>query len=83
MGLYEDITSARELMGIPDEATIQQVRDRYRTMIKKWHPDCCADDPGMCREMTEKLLHAYKTLINYCYNYRFSFSQDDVEKYLP
>ncbi|MCK9263496.1 MAG: J domain-containing protein [Deltaproteobacteria bacterium] len=82
MGRYEEITGARELLELPESATMGEIRANYRRLILKWHPDRCRENPELCREMTEGLIAAYETLVSYCRDYRFSFAEQEVAKYL-
>ena len=79
---YEEITAARELLGIDESATLGEIKARYKNMISKWHPDVCREKKETCEKMAQKVNAAYKCLISYCENYKYSFSRQEVEKYL-
>ncbi|MBF0183166.1 MAG: J domain-containing protein [Magnetococcales bacterium] len=81
-GLYARITAARELLGLAEEATLEQINSQAKTLLKKWHPDTCRDELERCEEMTRELLAAAKLLRDYCAHYRYSFRVEEVEKYL-
>ena len=83
MNTFEKITRARELLDLPEQVTLKEIKANYRVLIKKWHPDKCRSDHEQCAEMTAKLAEAYKLLTRYTNNYRFSFSEEEVMKYLP
>ena len=83
MGLFEEITRAREILGVAEYATLKQIQKNYRNLLKKWHPDRCRGKKEICREKTANILQAYKIMRNYCDNYRFSFSREEIEKYIP
>ncbi len=80
MGLYEEITKARLILDIPEQARISVVTQKYKDLLKKWHPDRCREDKILCEEKTRDILFAGKLLINYCNEYPVSFSKNDVEK---
>jgi len=82
MGLYEQITNARKILGIPESATITRIKKSFKDSIKQWHPDRCQEKKELCREKSSQIIQAYKTIMIYCDNYRFSFSRDEVEKYM-
>jgi DnaJ-class molecular chaperone len=82
MGKYEEITKARKVLGINEVATLQEVKNRYRELLKKWHPDLSDENKDMRREKTIEIIHAHRLLLNYCEQYRFSFSREEVEKYI-
>jgi len=82
MGKYEEITKARKALGINEVASLQEVKNRYRALLKEWHPDLSAENKDMRREKTVEIIHAYRLLMDYCEQYRFSFSREEVEKYI-
>ena len=77
---YPDVDLQREPSG--SQAAARKVTDLNRRLIRKWHPDRCREDAELCREMTERLIAAYETLVSYCRDYRFSFAEEEVAKYL-
>ncbi|MBF0295237.1 MAG: J domain-containing protein [Magnetococcales bacterium] len=80
--LLQRITEARQTLDLGEEATLAEIEATVRTLLKRWHPDRCQEDPQRCTEMTRRILEASKTLRDYCANYRFSFRPEEVEKYL-
>ncbi len=79
---FETINRAWEILRLPEYATMDQIKDQYRTLIKQWHPDRCNEAPEKCEEMTRHITEAYQVIINYCNSYRYSFKRDEVEKHL-
>ena len=79
---FETINQARMLLELPESATIDQIKNNYRTLIKQWHPDHCNDSPERCKEMAQKITKAYRIILDYCANYRYSFRKEEVDKYL-
>ncbi len=79
---YEKILMARKILQLSDSATMEEIKDSYRRLITKWHPDRCVEEKEACLEMTNKIISAYKVILNYCINYKFSFSRKEVEKYI-
>jgi preprotein translocase subunit Sec63 len=82
MGKYEEITEARIILELNEFATLKEIKNRYRTLLKKWHPDLCGKNEESRKEKTIEIIHAYRTIINYCEQYRFSFSKEEIEKYI-
>ncbi|OGR06654.1 MAG: molecular chaperone DnaJ [Deltaproteobacteria bacterium RIFOXYD12_FULL_50_9] len=78
---YKEITSARVLLELPEQATLTEIRNNYRKLIRKWHPDRCREDAALCQEMSVRLNSAYKLLTTYCRQYKFSFSKAEVQNY--
>lgn len=84
---YDTITRARRILELPETATLKQVRDQYRRLVKTWHPDkhVIHLDVASLKEKqdrTNDILWAYKTISAYCADYRFSFERREVEKYM-
>lgn len=69
-------------MELPEQATSRQIKANYRRLLRKWHPDRCREDKDVSQEKTRCLIQAYKIITEYCNNYKFSFSEEEVRKYL-
>lgn len=78
---FERLDEARKRLELPEIASINQIKDKYREMSKKWHPDSCTEDPKTCHEMQQQLNAAYETLMSYCNTYQYSFRSEDVERF--
>ena len=83
MKTYNQITEARKLLELPEEASLAEIKANYRKLVRKYHPDSSSENKAECTEMTTRLTLAYKTIITYCNQYKFSFSKEEVQKYLP
>lgn len=79
---YQDILTARDLLQLPERASMQEIRQRYHTLLTRWHPDTCREDTTRCHEMTQQLNAAYAIIRTYCEQYRFSFSRAEIEQYM-
>lgn len=44
MGKYEEITNALRILGLYESAIVKDIKDKYRELIKEWHPDFCKGD---------------------------------------
>ena len=82
MKKYQKISEARKVLGIPEQATLSEIKAKYRKLIKKWHPDINQENKDQCDEMTKKIVNSYAIILGYCKQYKISFSQDEVKKYL-
>lgn len=78
---YQEITEARKMLGLPEKATMEMIKSNYRRLLSKWHPDKCREDPEKCREMTRKIVSAYETIMEYCNNYQYDFSEETVKSH--
>jgi DnaJ-class molecular chaperone len=81
MNTIEKIAWAREVLNIPKRATIDVIKQNFKQLQKKWHPDLCQEDSSHCHEMTIKINEAYKMLMTYIERYEFSFAEEEVKKY--
>lgn len=79
----EEVLQAAKTLRLGDKATMEEIKRNYRQLIKKWHPDSCQKDPEECRKKTEKITEAYKLILTYCNNYRYSFRKEDIIDHLP
>lgn len=35
----QDIIAARDVLGLPERATMEEIKSRYRSLMHQWHPD--------------------------------------------
>lgn len=77
---HRELQEAVALFGLGERATLRQIKTRHRALAKSHHPDHGeAADP----QMMQRVNHAYKTLIDYCGNYRFCFSEAEFLEQVP
>jgi DnaJ-class molecular chaperone len=79
---YRDILEAKELLGLPERASMDEIKSSYRRLISNWHPDRCREDKKKCEEMTRKIITAYGIIVSYCEEYKYSFAEEEVKRYL-
>ena len=77
---FEVLTSARKILELSESATMEEIKQQYKKLMKKWHPDGCRENPETCEKMSRKVIEANRIILEYCTNYRFSFSREAVEK---
>jgi DnaJ-class molecular chaperone len=82
MNKYQKINAARNVLELSERATMEEIKSNYRALIRKWHPDRCKANREKCKEMTTKIIAAYRIIYDYCNNYKFSFSEEEVSNYL-
>jgi len=49
---FEEIDKARKLLGLPQQATLNEIKDAYRRIGKEYHPD--KQKPGKTKEHIKK-----------------------------
>jgi len=64
---YEQIDTARRLLGLSEAATIDGVKESYREMARKFHPDSNPHDPDREKRF-QNIAKAYELLSN-CYRH--------------
>lgn len=78
---FEYIDKARKTLGLNETATIAEIKEAYRELSLKYHPDKCADaDKQRCEEMFKRINGANKILTSYCASYRYSFAEEDIKR---
>ncbi|MBU1147441.1 MAG: J domain-containing protein [Candidatus Omnitrophica bacterium] len=80
MNSFKQIDEARKLLGLNETATLEEIRNAYRKLSLKYHPDRCPNKKKECEEMFKKITHANDVLIAYCMGYKHSFKEKDVRK---
>jgi DnaJ-class molecular chaperone len=81
MADFRQIDEARKLLGLDETATLEEIKEAYRHLSLKYHPDRCKDNEKKhCEEMIKKINHAKDILLAYCANYRYSFKEKDVKR---
>ncbi len=81
MADFKQIEEARKLLGLNEEATLEEIKNAYRKLSLKYHPDRCKEkNKEYCQEMIKKINHAKDIILNYCANYRYSFREEDVRR---
>lgn len=78
---FLSIQEAADILGIKNQATINEIRSRYHTLVKEWHPDVSQHDPEDTHTTMIRINDAYDVLIEYCMNYEFSFRPEDLNGY--
>jgi ADP-ribosylglycohydrolase len=81
---YKEIIKAKETLGLPEQASWEEIKTRYKELIRQWHPDKCTSDQDVAQynEMTAELNAAYAIIRAYCTEYQFSFREQDIRKYM-
>ena len=78
---FEDVDEARKTLGLGETATFGEIKEAYRRLSLKHHPDKCADeDRRKCEEMFKRINMANRILMSYCASYRYSFAEEDVKE---
>lgn len=78
------VYKASQILNLGERATLEDVKNKYRKLIKKWHPDKCEKESlKKCKKKTEEIVQAYDIIITYLNNYLYSFKKADIVHNLP
>lgn len=81
MADFKQIDEARQLIGLEEDATLDEIKKAYRKLAHKYHPDRCKNEKKKeCEEMFKKIAHANDILMAYCASYSYSFKEEDVKR---
>lgn len=77
---FKDLQQAREIFDLSERATSREIKGRHRELVKLYHPDSGGEhDP----ERIKLVNAAYKILLAYIDNYRFSFAEEEFYEQNP
>jgi DnaJ-class molecular chaperone len=54
MGKYEEITKALQILGLYESATVKEIKNKYRELLKEWHPDLCKGNEDIRKKRQSK-----------------------------
>lgn len=77
------VAQAAAVLGIGERASLDEIKARYRTLLKEWHPDTISHNQDDFTKMTAKITAAYEVVMKYCESYRYAFSKKDILEHLP
>ena len=76
MADHKRVDKARKTLRLGENATIPEIKEAYRKLSLKYHPDKCAGkDKKKCEEKFKQINSANEVLIKYCLNYKFPFKE--------
>lgn len=78
MGVNINILEALKILDLPPFITKDEIKKRYYSLVKNNHPDVNKNNTKMA-EINE----AYKIIMEYIENYRYSFDEDELNKQMP
>jgi preprotein translocase subunit Sec63 len=79
---FEKIDKARKILELGEKASKDEIKKRYRNLMKKYHPDKASENRKYLRKIKD-INWAYNIITSYCDEYEFSFKREDVERMDP
>jgi len=73
-----EIDNALNILSLPKLISKEDIKTQYRFLAKKNHPDIGGDVEKM-----EQLNYAYKLLMTYIEEFRYTFDEEEVSKQFP
>jgi len=77
---FEQIMKAKSLLGLRETSTTKEIKNKYKNLMKKWHPDKHKDDPQKATKMSMQINEAYEVIMDYCNSYEYSFSEENIKQ---
>ena len=76
--IEHEILDALEILNLPTLVSLNEIKSQYRLLSKKHHPDINEKNSKM-----SEINEAYALLKAYAHNFRFTFSEEEIQKQFP
>jgi DnaJ-class molecular chaperone len=83
MANFSEIEEARKILALGEAATLKEIKSAYRRMAHRHHPDKRSGSGRAESETMKRLNWAYKLLLDYCSDYKYSFKEEDIARTYP
>jgi DnaJ-class molecular chaperone len=77
---WEKVIQAKDILQLQDSATLSEIKEAYRRMSKKYHPDLAGNHSDESDHAMYEVTEAYHVLQKYCENYRYPLVVDDNQE---
>ena len=71
---------SKTLLGLRETSTLKEIKNKYKNLMKKWHPDKHKDNPDKATKMSMQINEAYEIILQYCNSYQYSFDEESIKK---
>jgi DnaJ-class molecular chaperone len=80
---FSEIEKAREILELPEKATLAEIKEAYRRLSLRCHPDRVPESKkAAAAKKFRRLTGARDVLLRYLASYRFDFSKEEFKKHL-
>ena len=77
----EQVKWARRQLGLDEYASLEEIRQSFRKLSLKYHPDRCQNkQKNYCAKKFKQAALAKEILTEYCSSYRYSFKEPDIKR---
>jgi len=70
---------AKSLLGLREKASLKEIKNKYKNLMKKWHPDKHKDNYEQATHMSMLINEAYKTILDYCNSYEYPLDEESIK----
>jgi len=74
----EEIENALEILELPKLISKEDIKKQYHFFAKRYHPDLGGESEKM-----EQINYAYKLLMKYIEEFRYTFDEEEISKQFP
>ncbi|MDF1879212.1 J domain-containing protein [Sulfurimonas sp. SAG-AH-194-C20] len=71
---------AKTLLGLRQTSSLKEIKNSYKNLMKKWHPDKHTDNSDKATKMSMQINDAYEIVLDYCNNYEYPFDEEAIKK---
>ena len=71
---------AKSLLGLRETSTTKEIKNKYKNLMKKWHPDKHKDDAQKATKMSMQINEAYEIIMDYCNSFEYPFDEETIKK---
>lgn len=77
---YADLQESLRIFGLRNRSSLKEIKTRHRELVKRYHPDTGNIDGN---ESIQRVNAAYRILMEYVTEYRFSFAEEEFYEQNP
>ena len=71
---------AKTLLGLRQISSLKEIKNKYKLLMKKWHPDKHSENPDKATKMSMQINEAYEIILDYCNSFEYPFDEAAIKK---